>query len=144
MPRKTKTPKVAVTSPGQPYGVAGEQKAAMDIVPMAGGNGEYNPDMPVSSTESAQMLNPSGDTAGMSSGIGSVLEAALQTQPPGEGAFSAPSNNPEQTFQNTPIPAAPDVRPTNPTIDTLEMMARNMGNDPALMEMANQMRLRGY
>ena len=144
MPRKTKTPKVAATSPGQAYGVAGEQKAAMDIVPMAGANTEYNPDMPVSNAESAQMLNPSGDTSGMSSGLDSVLQAALETQPPGEGAFTAPSNNPEQTFQNTPIPEAPAVRPTNPTIDTLEMMARNMGNDPGLMEMANQMRLRGY
>ena len=35
-------------------------------------------------------------------------------------------------------------RPTNPTIATLELMARNMGNDPALLEMANKMRLRGY
>lgn len=144
MPRKTKTPQIPATSPGQPYGVAGEQKAAMNIVPMANSNAEYNPDMPVTSSEAQQMLSPSGPATPQSTGFSSALEAALQTQPPGEGAFSAPSNNPDQTFENTPIAPAPMEKPTNPTIATLEMMARNMGNDPALLEMANQMRLRGY
>lgn len=144
MPRKTKTPKIAATSPGQPYGVAGEQKAAMNIVPMANGNPKFNLDMPVSSTQSQEMLNPVGPPPETPMGLDSALQAALETQPPGEGAFSAPSNNPDQTFENTPIVPPPMERPTNPTIETIEMMARNMGNDPALMEMANQMRIRGY
>lgn len=144
MPRKTKTPNIAATAPGQPYGVAGEQKAAMNIVPMADGNNEYNPDTPLTSSESNQMLSPNSSPIGQPTGLPSALEAALQTQPPGEGAFSAPSNNPDQTFENTPMAPPPLERPTNPTVATLEMMARNMGNDPALMEMANKMRIRGY
>ena len=144
MPRKTKTPSVPATSPGQPYGVAGEQKAAMDSIPLANNTPEFNTDAPLSSSEATQSLNPAPTATEVPSNISSTLQAALETQPPSEGAFSAPSNNPEQTFQNTSIVPPPAQQPTNPTIATLEMMAKNMGNDPALLEMANQMRIRGY
>ena len=144
MPRKTKTPKVPATSPGQPYGVAGEQKAAMNIIPVANGGPEYNPETPATLPETQEMLGVNGPPPEEYGGFASTLEAALQTQPPGEGAFSAPSNFPDQSFNNTPIAPTPMERPTNPTIATLELMARNMGNDPALLEMANKMRLRGY
>lgn len=144
MPRKTKTPKVSATAPGQPYGVAGEQKAAMDVVPIANTTNENFLDQPINPQQATADLNPVGSNPEPSSGLDSILQAAIQSPTPELGAFSAPSERPEETFQNMQPMGTPSKPPTNPTIEALEMMARNMGNDPALLEMANMMRMRGY
>lgn len=139
MPRKSKPQATTVVSPGQPYGIAGEQQAAMATIPLP------NNDLPIT-TVNASTPSPNPEMASMqpgpSSNFADVLNAAVASPTPGQGAFSAPTTRPNQSMMENVQPA-PSVSPSNPTIQLLETMASNMGNDPAILETINRLKMRG-
>lgn len=139
MPRKSKPQSTTVVSPGQPYGIAGDQQAAMATIPLP------NNDLPVStinaSIPSADIQMPSMQP-GSNSNFADVLNAAVSSPVPGQGAFSAPTTRPNQSMTEV-VNSAPAVPASNPTIQLLETMASNMGNDPAILETINRLKMQG-
>lgn len=144
MPRKTKTQNLPATSPGQPYGVAGEQVAAMNTIPLPTGDTNNFMDQPVTPDQVTDSLAPVGSSMNEGSNFANILQEAVSSPTPGPGAFSAPTERPSETLDSALMQPAPKPMESNPTVQTLMTMARNMGNDPALMEIANMMQARGY
>lgn len=144
MPRKSKTPRVPATSPGQPYGIAGEQIAAMETIPLPDANEAAAGAAVPTVADKQELLNPAGPSPEPNPDFTNLLQAAVDSPVPGTGAFTAPSDRPDETFQNMPSMQPQSGTQNNPTIQALELMARNLGNDPSLLEMVNQMKIRGY
>jgi len=138
MPRKSKSQATTVTAPGQPYGIAGDQQAAMATIPLPNNN------LPISSTPSPN-ANPNVNTPNevpSPSGFADVLSAAIASPTPGQGAFSAPTERPNQDLLENVAPPQ-TIQRTNPTIELLKVMAENMGNDPAILETINRLQMQG-
>jgi len=137
MPRKSKSQPLANVAPGQPYGIAGDQQAAMKTIPIP--NSQIIPE-PLRSTspESATSATPPPATTGMS--LQNILQAAQEAPMPGAGAFSAPTALPNQGLLDQVQPP-PNTPVTNPTIELLKTMAANAGNDPAILEIVNQLQM---
>lgn len=127
MPRKSKNQPTNQTAANQAYGVAGEQKAAMSVIPLP--NTQMEPDT------NAQFLQPMSSVPAGSPDIGNqILEAARNAPPPDEPAFSAPSNRPDESVFVAPQ-NPPSVK-VSPAIELLRMIAASNGNDPLLMQIA--------
>lgn len=137
MPRKSKSQPIASVAPGQPYGIAGDQQAAMKTVPLP--NNQTIPE-PLNASSPNPVAPPTATPNSPSVSLEDILGAAQASPTPGSGAFSAPTMMPNQGLldQVTPPPTAPR---TNPTIELLKTMAANAGNDPAILEIVNQLQM---
>lgn len=138
MPRKSKPQATTVTAPGQPYGIASDQQAAMATIPLPNNN------LPISTSPSAPSQNPleAMVPSGTNNNFADVLNAAVAAPVPSQGAFSAPTVRPNQDLMENVLPA-PSQPTTNPTIELLQTMAANMGNDPAILETINRLKMQG-
>lgn len=146
MPRKSKTQPITTTAPGQPYGVASEQQAAMKTIPLpntvvqansVAPAGDNVPSPPAPAT--MQSIPASVDTQQPDSQI--ALNAALNTTPPVGAAFSDP---PRYSQQNNPIMPTPSLAPKSAVANILNMIAESHGNDPALIAIAANAARKGY
>lgn len=153
MPRKAK-PQPIQTPAGQAYGVAGEQKAAMQAIPLpdaamataSGGMGQA----PVPPQASAGPAPAQAAPAPVDP-MEAAVQAALAMTPP-SGSISDPTRRPDEPLtQGLPSGpgAGPEVlnlpisrRPT-PTADAFDSLARNNPNSPVLAQLAAEARLRG-
>ena len=109
MPRKKK-PTVPVTSPGQPYGVASDQAAAMDMVPMAQGSSMAGGPAPGPAQVPPPGPVPPGapaPTAMPTDPMAAVLGAAQGMEPPPEEGMFGPSERPDEDVMTMPAAAAP-------------------------------------
>lgn len=155
MPRKAKpsTPPVPVTSPGQPYGVAGEQRAAMQAVPLpdvaaspppAGGGASApmaSPPPPGPAGAPPPAVANDVPTAG-GDPLGEAVMAALASPMPVQGGLTRPTERPDEDLL-TPPPVMRPARVT-PTARVLQMLAESNGNDPALQAIAADAAMKGY
>jgi hypothetical protein len=152
MPRKSKPQSANLVGQDQPYGMAGEQQAAMKTVPLPNNT---TPMPTAQGTQPAVGAPPSDGnptpltTPGVapatapSNPMGNALIAALSTPPPGPGAFSQPTTRPAEPVTTMPQPGQP-VPNNTPTADILRKMALAAGNDPAILAMANNAAAKGY
>ena len=131
MPRKSKTQNTNVISPGQPYGIAGEQQAAMKSVPLPQtrieGNTSPSTD-PMSSQEGTM------DSVASPDAMQQLLSNAQSTPAPSLNAFSAPTERPEENLMT--MPEKPISGIPNRTAEILRMVARFQNNDPLLLQKA--------
>jgi hypothetical protein len=140
MPRKSKQQSTVATSPGQPYGIAGEQQAAMNIVPLP--DTQIMPEMQngaMPSTSSPLGAAPDSDLESNVNPLAGIIDAARNSPAPAAPAFSAPTERPEES-----IMARPPLPPTVPnnTANIIRMIAQANG-DSSLNEIAaNVERLR--
>jgi hypothetical protein len=153
MPRKSKTQPITTTAPGQPYGVASEQQAAMKTIPLPNSAIVANPVMPSSQNVASPPMPMPQDTPQSSiNAVGlptntaplspeSTLTAALNTTPPMGAAFSDPSTYPKN--ENSMMPVASPT-PKSPIANILNMVAEANGNDPALIAIAANAARKGY
>lgn len=147
MPRKSKTQNTAVTAPGQPYGIAGDQQAAMKTIPLPnteiqGSNtAQVSPPINPSVFQQVNSGLPEQQSNNDSSGFQAAIEAATNSPEPAQNAFSDPTARPSESLLTMPTKNIP---PRTPTADILRMMAQSNGNDPALMDMAAKAAQRGY
>lgn len=103
MPRKSKTQKIE-TAPNQAYGVANEQKQAMNVVPLPDTTVIPNPN-----ETSALPMNPiNGDQIQSPS----LMDIAAAESPPTDKAFSDPTAYPEQSLMTPPNMAMTEKRPS--------------------------------
>lgn len=157
MPRKAKSQGATKTAPGQAYGMAGEQVAAMEQIPLpqtsitgdagAAMGGTGTAPNPAPQTEGVPPTSAPLPAIGAAPEI-NVLEKALADAAampqPAINSFSAPVG-PEE-LQN--LPATPVTRQmsrmTSPVVDLLQSMALAHGNDARLEELANNAARLGY
>ena len=146
MPRKSKSQPVAVTAPGQPYGIAGDQQAAMKSIPLPNTEIQGQNIAQTSPSLNPEMINqvnqsPNPVASEAPSDFQSAIMAAMNSPEPTQNAFSDPTARPSESLLTMPM--QPNVKKT-PTSDILRMMAEANGNDPALMDMAASAALKGY
>jgi hypothetical protein len=146
MPRKSKTQPIATTAPGQPYGVASEQQAAMKTIPLPNTVVQANPVAPAGNNvpsppvpTATQSIPTPVNTQQSNSQV--ALNAALNTTPPAGAAFSDPPRYPQQ---NNPIMPTPLSAPKSAVANILNMIAESHGNDPALIAIAANAARKGY
>lgn len=133
MPRKNKSQPVSVTAPGQPYGIAGEQRAAMDMIPL--------PDTQVTGS----MTEPVGKAVAPAADITEIkpensmeqaIQAALTSPSPDAPAFSAATQRPDEPiFMPASMPTAPRASDVG---NILRALSEDVGGDPVLMQLAAQ------
>lgn len=140
MPRKSKQQSTTVTAPGQPYGIAGEQQAAMNIVPLP--DTQIDPQMqniPTPSTSSPLGASPDSNLEEDVNPLANIIDAARNSPAPAGAAFSAPTERPEESVLARP-PLPPAV--PNNAANIIRMIAQANG-DSSLNEIAtNVERLR--
>lgn len=131
MPRKSKTQRNE-TAPNQAYGVAGEQKQAMNVLPLPNRGTE----MPTPETMSNQNIPVSAPTEQPASEdeFARILEAAVNEQPPSMPAFSAPTQRPDEALMTMPM--RPAQGGTSELVSTLRLVAQTT-NNPNIERIAN-------
>lgn len=139
MPRKSKSQATTVTAPGQPYGVAGEQQAAMKLLPLP--DTQVQPDMsaPTAAPSSVPGMANTAD-APQPNAMEAAIQAALTSPSPDAPAFSAPTTRPEESIFTTvqqPITRKSDVA------NILRALSDDVGGDPVLMQLAAQAEQQG-
>jgi len=134
MPRKSKQQPTSVTAPGQPYGIASEQQAAMQMVPL--------PDTQVTGSMDAPVAPDMGGSAPMSTpesapnSMQTAIQEALMSPSPDAAAFSSPTSRPnESIFTPASMPTAP--RPSD-VGNILRALAEDAGGDPVISQLAAQ------
>ena len=134
MPRKSKQQPTSVTAPGQPYGIASEQQAAMQMVPL--------PDTQVTGSMDAPVAPDMGGSAPMGApestpdSMQMAIQEALMSPSPDAAAFSAATSRPnESIFTPASMPTAP--RPSD-VGNILRALAEDAGGDPVLSQLAAQ------
>ena len=134
MPRKSKQQPTSVTAPGQPYGIAGEQQAAMNMVPLPDTQVTGSMDAPVGAAPDGAAPMPAMESAPNS--MESAIQAALISPSPDAAAFSAATSRPNESIV-TPasMPTAP--RPSD-VGNILRALAEVAGGDPVLSQLAAQ------
>ena len=138
MPRKSKTQSTAVTAPGQPYGIAGEQQAAMQTIPLPETRVEPNTQPSTGSVVDQSSM----ESAAVPSPMEQLLDSARSAPAPTLNAFSAPTERPQEdlmTMPQKPISAVP-----NKTAEILRMVARFQNNNPTLLQKAADAERLGY
>jgi hypothetical protein len=134
MPRKSKQQSTSVTAPGQPYGIAGEQQAAMNMVPLPDTQVTGSMDAPVGAAPDSGAPMPAMESAPNS--MESAIQAALISPSPDAAAFSAATSRPnESIFTPASMPTAP--RPSD-VGNILRALAEDAGGDPVLSQLAAQ------
>lgn len=134
MPRKSKQQPTSVTAPGQPYGIAGEQQAAMNMVPLPDTQVTGSMDAPVGVAPDAGAPMPAVESAPNS--MESAIQAALISPSPDAAAFTAATSRPnESIFTPASMPSAP--RPSD-VGNILRALAEDAGGDPVLSQLAAQ------
>jgi hypothetical protein len=134
MPRKSKQQPTSVTAPGQPYGIASEQQAAMQMIPLPDTQVTGTVDAPVTPdmTASAPLEAPTTSPNSMETAI----QEALISPSPDAAAFSAlTSRANESIFTPASMPSAP--RPSD-VGNILRALAEDAGGDPVLSQLAAQ------
>ena len=149
MPRNAKRPTppaMPATSPGQPYGVAGEQRAAMASIPLpmtgpeqVGPQGEAGP--PPAGLPAG---GPPGQTPALTpDNPMSPIAAALSMPAPEGDAFADETAFPDEPV-TAGLPTQQFIQPQVPPVaNTLRMMAATFGNDPDLLRIADDAQKRG-
>lgn len=139
MPRKSKTQSTTVTSPGQPYGVSGEQQASMQTIPLPETRVQ-----PESQPAMSPMMNEQGlsDDVAVPSPMQQLLENAQSMPAPDLNAFSAPTQRPDENIMT--MPQQPIANVPNKTAEILRMVARFQNNDPMLLQKAADAERLGY
>ncbi|NBW35723.1 MAG: hypothetical protein EBR30_12035 [Cytophagia bacterium] len=132
MPRKSKNQPVSVTAPGQPYGVAGDQKAAMQMIPLP--ESQVQPSMTAPITVPSESV-PAPATEPQMNSMQQAIQAALTSPSPDAPAFSTPTARPNESIF-TPAPAVMN-RP-NEVANIFRALADDAGGDPYLLELAAQ------
>lgn len=128
MPRKAK-PKIPAVAPGQPYGVASEQRAALDALPDAAlAQRPMMQSAPPQLAVEGEMARSGGSVSGPPPGAAmpgsppppgdlplDALQAALMMEPPGmESQIDAPSARPDEPM-TAGLPFGPG--PTSTALD---------------------------
>jgi len=132
MPRKSKQQAPSVTSPGQPYGIAGEQQAAMKTIPLPDSQIMGEMDAPIDGDAVASM--PGSETEPDSMQM--AVQEALMSPSPDAAAFSAPTSRPNESIF-TPAPMQSMARPSD-VGNILRALAEDAGGDPVLSQLAAQ------
>lgn len=162
MPRKAKTQSTTKTAPGQPYGVAGEQVAAMEQVPIpdsriatsANTTAPSGERMATPSTDVTTPANPTV-TGGSLEQLGqgkstemAQLEAALSdaaSMPaPSAPAFSTPPTTDELGRVQQGGGIAPPVRVESPVVQMLRNLSASNPGDDRLQQLAERAARLGY
>lgn len=130
MPRKSKTQKMQ-TAPNQAYGVANEQKQAMQVVPLP--NKLQGPDMsaPVASPDAATANEPM-----INGQAPSPIELAMQEMPPSGNAFSDPTSRPDESVLTPPTMQKPPEA-TSRVAAMFRMIATNSPNADRYLRLAD-------
>lgn len=155
MPRKAKQP--STPAPNQPYGMAGDQQAAMAQIPLpraaspsdpGGGTQDTtgNQPMPIPGAGAA----PTGAPPGMGApapgppadDLDGAISAAMAMTPPQGGLFDAPTARPDEDLMTMPDPM--ERGRVTPTARALALMAENNGNDPGLRALAADAARKGF
>lgn len=134
MPRKNKQQPTSVTAPGQPYGIAGEQQAAMQMIPLP----ETQVDASMTDNVAASPLEPFNGIppATEPNAMEQAIQAALITPSSDSPAFSAPSVRPnESIFTPASMPSTPRSSDVG---NILRALAEDVGGDPVLSQLAAQ------
>jgi hypothetical protein len=140
MPRKSKNQSTAVVSPGQPYGIAGEQQAAMQTIPLPETRVKPNTQN-LNSGSMGQEPSDLNSVSGANS-VEQLFQNAQSMPAPDLNSFSAPSERPNEdlmTMPNQPVAGIP-----NQTAEILRMIARYQNNDPMLLAKAADAERLGY
>jgi hypothetical protein len=140
MPRKSKNQSTTVVSPGQPYGIAGEQQAAMQSVPLPETRVQPNTQNPATTTMGQEQS--SLDSAAVPDPMQQLLQNAQSTPAPTLNSFSAPTERPDENLMT--MPSQPIVGAPNKTAEILRMVARFQNNDPMLLAKAADAERLGY
>jgi hypothetical protein len=131
MPRKSKQQPTSVTAPGQPYGIASEQQAAMKMVPLPDTQVTGSMDTPIGDDPNTPM--PGAKTKPDS--LQTAIQAALMSPSPDQAAFSTPTDRPNESIF-TPAPASP-MRPSD-VGNIFRALAEDSGGDPVFLQLAAQ------
>lgn len=160
MPRTAKRTKIPPVETGQPYGVASDQQAALEVMPLADGTAEMvepgggppppgpgpaapspggGPPVgaPPSTDGGAPLPSPGGEDP-----LAGALMAAIMGPSPAEGGLTAPTAMPEQDLLTMPIQR--QAGRVTPTARVLSMLAEQNGNDPGLRAIADDAAMKGY
>lgn len=135
MPRKSKTQSTTRTSPGQPYGMAGEQVAAMEQIPIPLTNQPPAVNAaPASAGAMPAGMAPSGPPeAAQQAEIGQLEQAlmdATATPAPTMPAFSAPVTDDERAALAATKSPMQSARQVSPVVQLLQDLAMaNMGDE---------------
>ena len=139
MPRKSKQQATSVTAPGQPYGIAGEQKAAMQSVPLP--ETRVQPDMQSPNNATMDQGQPL-DSAAVPDPLQQLLQDAQSMPAPNLNSFSVPTERPDENLMT--MPDQPIAGVPNKTAEILRMVARFQNNDPLLLAKAADAERLGY
>lgn len=123
MPRKSKTQPVK-TSADQAYGVAGEQKASMNVVPL-----------PNTKVEPQATNGPPLQQSEVVPPPPSIFDIAANEMPPDQMAFSEPTGRPEEPLM-TPPNLAPSAKAPNRVAMLLRSIAATSPNPDAYENLA--------
>jgi hypothetical protein len=140
MPRKSKNQSTAVVSPGQPYGIAGEQQAAMQSIPLPETRVQPTTQDPSNTTMGQEQLF--SDSVAVPDPLQELLQSAQATPAPSLNSFSAPTERPDENLMT--MPSAPVSGVPNKTAEILRMVARFQNNDPMLLAKAADAERLGY
>jgi hypothetical protein len=140
MPRKSKNQSTTVVSPGQPYGIAGEQQAAMQSVPLP--ETRVQPDTQNPPITTMGQEQSSLDSAAVPDPVQQLLENAQSTPAPTLNSFSAPTERPDENLMT--MPSQPVAGVPNKTAEILRMVARFQNDDPMLLAKAADAERLGY
>jgi hypothetical protein len=133
MPRKSKQQPTSVTSPGQPYGIAGEQQAAMNMVPLPDTQVAGSMDAPISSDMGGSA--PMGASESAPNSMQMAIQEALMSPSPDAAAFSAPTTRPNESIFT---PAAPSIARPSDLGNIFRALAEDSGGDPVFLQLAAQ------
>ena len=134
MPRKSKQQPTSVTAPGQPYGIASEQQAAMQMVPL--------PDTQVTGSMDAPVAPDMGGSAPMGApesapdSMQTAIQEALMSPSPDAAAFSSPTSRPNESIF-TPA-ATPSIARPSDVGNIFRALAEDSGGDPIFLQLAAQ------
>ena len=134
MPRKSKQQPTSVTAPGQPYGIAGEQQAAMKMVPLPDTQVMGSMDAAVGAApDTGAPVPPMQESANP---MEAAIQGALISPTPDAPSFSAPTTRPnESIFTPAAMPSIPRLSDVG---NILRALAEDAGGDPVLSQLAAQ------
>lgn len=131
MPRKSKTQRNE-TAPNQAYGVANEQKQAMNVVPLPN-RGTEMPTVGAMPSGNLPLSAPTEQPANEEE-FARMMEAAVSEQPPSAPAFSAPTQRPDEPLLTMP---QNQMQGGEPYLVSVLKMAAAATDNPNIERIAN-------
>lgn len=144
MPRKAKTQPTTTTAPGQPYGMASQQVAAMEQIPLPDTSVTPQTPQPTASAQTPPSEAPMGAPTAPPDPLAQALMDAQAMPAPTAPAFSTPPTPDELSSLQTFQPNIVDQRAMSPVAKLMQEMAIAYAGDERLEEMVRNSNRMGY